>query len=84
MGIKKILKKMKNLIKIKSNGDFELNLNYFNFYNFDKKNLYNEKIIKLFGKPRLKSQDPILQRHKDLAAALQKITEDYVISAIKS
>ena len=81
---KKFLKKMKNLIKIKSNGDFELNLNYFNFYNFDKKNLYNEKIIKLFGKPRLKSQDPILQRHKDLAAALQKITEDYVISAIKS
>ena len=42
--------------KLNSNG-FELDLSYFDFYLADKKpNFYNQKILELFGKPRLKNQ----------------------------
>ena len=43
---KRYLTDFKKLVKIKKNGEFELNLNYFNFYNFDKKN-YFSKILKI-------------------------------------
>ena len=42
------------LITIK-NGKFELDLSYFDYYNFDKrKYLFSEKLISILGNPRAK------------------------------
>ena len=77
----KYLKDFKELIKIKNNGEFELNLNYFDFYNFDRKNYFSKNFINLFGNPR-EAQSKLNTKHFDLAAALQKIVEICVENAL--
>lgn len=80
------LEKIKNTIKLKKKGEFELNLNYFNhhkkniIYSFDNvapkiNNLFNKNFINLFGNPRKKDED-ISNYHKDLAASVQKVYEE--------
>jgi carbamoyltransferase len=78
--------KIKNIIKLKKNGEFELNLSYFNhhkkniIYSFDNvapkiDNLFSNNFINLFGNPRKKDED-ISGYHKDLAASVQKVYEE--------
>jgi len=43
--------KVKKLIKLYSDGSFELNMDYFEFHR-STKNTYNKKFIEIFGKPR--------------------------------
>lgn len=51
---------------------FELDLNYFNYYTFDrKKNFFTSKLIDLIGLPRQKN-DKLLPRHYEIAGALQR------------
>jgi carbamoyltransferase len=80
------LEKIKNIIKLKKNGEFELNLSYFNhhkkniIYSFDNvapkiDNLFSNNFINLFGNPRKKDED-ISGYHKDLAASVQKVYEE--------
>jgi len=78
---KKYLKDFKNLVKIKNNGEFELNLNYFDFYNFDKKNYFSKKFEDLFGKPK-DTQKKLNIKHFNIAAALQKTVELCVENAL--
>ena len=48
-------KKLQNLIHLKSDGSFELDLNYFNFYNFHKPNFYNKKkLLNFIGLEKMK------------------------------
>jgi carbamoyltransferase len=80
------LEKIKNIIKLKKNGEFELNLSYFNhhkkniIYSFDNvapkiDNLFSNNFINLFGNPRKKDEN-IIGYHKDLAASVQKVYEE--------
>ena len=85
------------IIKIlKSNSEFffELDLKYFDHhetvidYDFESgypyfDDLYSKKFEKLFGKSR-KTNEPIKQIHKDLAASLQKAFEEVVIDKLDS
>lgn len=63
---------------------FKLNLEYFDhFYQYGKKrNGYSGKFIKKFGPPRLPNE-PLSQRHADLAFALQRVTESTVLNLVK-
>tara|TARA_Y100000590_G_C15728303_1_gene1016065 strand:+ start:1488 stop:3197 length:1710 start_codon:yes stop_codon:yes gene_type:complete len=73
--------KMKKIYKFVEGG-FELDLSYFDFYHFDKKpNFYNEKLVKLFGKPRQKNKQ-ISKRHFQIAGALQRAFEQIVLHLI--
>lgn len=63
--------KIKKLINFSSEG-FELNLNYFNYYTFDrKKNFFTDKLCKFIGAPRNKNEK-LLIRHYEIAGALQR------------
>ena len=64
-----------NIIRLKNDGTFELDLSYFKGYIHEQPNLYSEKIVKEFG-PARKTEEKISQRHYEIAAALQKATED--------
>ena len=77
---KRYLKDFKKLVKIKNNGEFELNLNYFNFYNFDK-NYFSKNFENLFGNAR-NTKDKLNKKHFDIAAALQKTVESCVENAL--
>jgi carbamoyltransferase len=74
---------------IKSLDPFKLNMKYFNIpkvLHISGKpvieKIFNDKFIDLFGKPRNKSQNEELvnEIYKDLAASVQKVFEDIVIS----
>lgn len=65
--------KMKNLIDIKNDGSFALDMDYFAYHY--KNSMPSEKFVKTFG-PIRKKGEIVGKRHKDIAAAVQMITED--------
>ena len=71
-------KQIKNeLIDIKNDGTFKLDMNYFKYHRGFR--MTSEKFHKLFGSPPRKSEDEITQFHMDLAASIQSVTEEIVI-----
>ncbi len=75
--------KIKKLIDIKDDGTFRLDQKYFNYT--AGLTMTNEKFHNLFGqKPRNAESDKITQFHMDIAASIQKITEEIMIKLVKS
>ena len=75
--------KVRNLIDLKEDGTFRLDQTYFNYATG--LTMTNEKFNKLFcQKPRDSKNDKITQFHMDIAASIQKVTEDIMISLAKS
>ncbi len=67
-----------NLIDIKNDGSFRLNQNYFDYSTGLK--MTNKKFNNLFGaEPRNPSKVQLNQFHMDLAASIQKVTEDILL-----
>ncbi len=66
---------MKNIIHQDQNGGFKLNLDFFEFYNFWDSRMYSNLFIDTFGPPRGKD-DPIEDRHQEIAAAMQLAFEE--------
>ena len=77
------LDKINLLIDIKDDGTFRLNQKYFNYATG--LTMTNDKFHNLFGqKPRNPVHEKITQFHMDIAASIQKITEDIMIKLSKS
>jgi carbamoyltransferase len=73
---------MEKLIRIRADGSFELDLEYFSFM-YDEARMYTDRLIQLLGPPRHPS-DPISPRHMDIAASVQAVTEDAMVSLVGS
>ena len=74
---------LNNLIDIKEDGSFRLNQKFFNYATG--LTMTNDKFHSLFGqKPRNAKKDSLSQFHMDIAASIQKVTEDIVIKLAKS
>jgi len=72
-----------NLIDIKEDGTFRLNQAYFNYATG--LTMTSKKFHDLFGqKPRDSKKDQLTQFHMDIAASIQKVTEDIMIKLTKS
>ena len=72
----------KNLIDIKSDGTFRLNMSYFNYHRGFR--MTSKKFDKLFrNKPRQK-ETQLTQFHMDLASSIQLITEEILIKLAKN
>lgn len=67
-------KLLKKVIDIKEDGSFRFDLSYFVFHYKDK--MPSQKMCDLLGGPIAKRDTEMTQRHKDIAAALQMITEE--------
>ena len=75
--------KVKQLIDIKEDGTFRLDQKYFNYATG--LTMTNEKFNNLFGqKPRNPNKEKITQFHMDIAASIQKVTEEILINLAKS
>jgi carbamoyltransferase len=75
--------KVKELVDLKEDGTFRLNQEYFNYATG--LTMTNEKFNNLFGqKPRNPHNENITQFHMDIAASIQKVTEEIMISLAKS
>lgn len=66
------------LINIRADGSFTLNLKYFEFLKGER--MVGEAFEQLFGAPIRKPESPLSQRDCDLAASIQKVTEDAVLA----
>jgi len=72
-----------NLIDIKDDGTFWLDQSFFNYATG--LTMTNEKFHNLFGaKPRDPKKDKLTQFHMDIAASIQKVTEDIMVKLAKS
>ena len=75
--------KVKKLVDLKEDGTFRLNQKYFNYATG--LTMTNEKFDDLFGqKPRNPNNESINQFHMDIAASIQKVTEEIMINLAKS
>jgi carbamoyltransferase len=66
-----------HLIDLKPDGSFWLNMNYFNYC--QGLTMTSPKFDELFGGPPRGLETAIEQRHMDLAASIQRVTEDVVL-----
>ncbi len=71
-----------NLIDIKEDGTFRLDMNYFKYHRGFR--MTSRKFHKLFGKPPRKFESKLLQFHMDIAASIQLVTEEIVLKIAKS
>ena len=71
-----------NLIKISHDGSFQLDMSYFNYATG--LTMTNKKFDKLFGGPPRQKESQLTQKEMDLAASIQKVTEDIVIQIAKA
>ena len=67
----------KNLIDIKEDGTFRLNMEYFDYCTG--LTMTNEKFDQLFGGPARKPEQRLTQREMDLAASVQAVTEEIML-----
>ena len=75
--------KVKQLLDLKDDGTFRLDQKYFNYATG--LTMTNEKFNNLFGqKPRNPQNDKITQFHMNVAASIQKVTEEIMINLAKS
>ncbi len=83
-GEPKFVKTIKeNLIDIKKDGSFNLSQEYFDYTTGLK--MTNSKFNDLFGqKPRDSEKEEITQFHMDIAASIQKVTEEVMIALVQS
>ena len=74
---------LNNLIDIKDDGSFWLNQKYFNYATG--LTMINDKFSELFGqKVRNSKNEKITQFHMDIAASIQKVTEDIMLKIANS
>tara|TARA_A100001011_G_scaffold318480_1_gene338270 strand:- start:692 stop:2527 length:1836 start_codon:yes stop_codon:yes gene_type:complete len=75
--------KIKQLIDIKKDGSFRLDQKYFNYATG--LTMTNKNFHKLFGQnPRNPENEEITQFHMDIAASIQKITEDIMVKLARA
>jgi carbamoyltransferase len=69
-----------HLIDIKEDGSFWLDQSYFNYC--AGLTMTSSKFDDLFGQPARKPESPLTQFHMDIAASIQKVTEDVMMRIV--
>ncbi|PIN81957.1 hypothetical protein COV11_00430 [Candidatus Woesearchaeota archaeon CG10_big_fil_rev_8_21_14_0_10_30_7] len=73
------LEEFRKLIHVKEDGSYALNMDYFVFHY--KQTMPSKKMEQLLG-PIKNKDEPITQRHKDIARSLQEITEEILFKIL--
>lgn len=73
---------LSNLIDVKNDGTFKLNMDYFDYVTGLK--MTNRQFDKLFDGPPRQPESPITQREMDMARSIQEVTEQVVLKLAHS
>ncbi len=73
---------LEHLIDVKEDGSFRMNMDYFNYCTG--LTMTNGRFDDLFGGPPRRPEEPIEQRHMDLAASIQAVTEEVITRLCRS
>ncbi len=68
---------LENLIDLKKDGSFRLNMDYFNYATG--LTMTNARFAELFGAPARKPESELTQREMDIARSIQDVTEEVVL-----
>ena len=68
---------LENLLDLKADGTFRLNMAYFNYATG--LTMTNARFAGLFGAPARKPETPLSQREMDIARSIQEVTEEVVL-----
>ena len=68
---------LERLVDLKPDGSFWLDMDYFNYC--QGLTMTNERFHRLFGGPPRTPESPLEQRHMDLAASIQAVTEQAIL-----
>ncbi len=71
-----------NLIDVKEDGSFRLNVDYFNYCTG--LTMTNGKFDRLFGAPARKPSEQLTQDHMDIAASIQAVLDEVVLKLTRS
>ena len=71
-----------HLIDIKSDGTFRLQMDYFDYATGLR--MTNDRFADLFGRPARKPESPLTQQEMDIAASIQEVTEEIVLSVART
>jgi carbamoyltransferase len=72
---------LKELLDLKEDGSFRMNMDYFAFCYRDR--MTSSKMEELFGGPPRSSESEITQREMDIAASIQAVTEEIVLRMVR-
>ncbi|MEK6837230.1 MAG: carbamoyltransferase, partial [Nanoarchaeota archaeon] len=70
----------KKIIDVKEDGSYRLDMGYFTFHYGT--SMLSKRFEERFG-PARKKEGPVEERHKDIAASLQKVVEEVVFKAVR-
>jgi len=76
--------KVERILRIRSDGSFDVDTSYV-AYHYSAEESYNRRFVELFGEPRkpgapFDPADPRARNYADIAASVQAVTEDCVVS----
>ena len=70
-----------NLLDLKEDGSFRLNMDYFTYCYTDV--MVGDKFAELFDGPRRPPESPVTQREMDIAASIQSVTEEIMMRIVR-
>jgi carbamoyltransferase len=73
---RRYIEPFRDVIKIKPDGGYEVDLSYFAYHYRGRPHWFSDKFFRVFGDPRPREDGEISDRHRDIAAALQLRTEE--------
>jgi carbamoyltransferase len=73
---------LEHLVDLKDDGSFRLDQQYFDYCTG--LTMTNDRFADLFGGPRRKPEELLTQKHMDLAASVQKVTEEVMLRLTRS
>ena len=77
------VERFRDVIRPTPDGGYAVNMAYFSYDAFGQLRPFTRKFIDTFGPPRL-PDEPLTDRHRDLAFALQAVTEEIVLHVVRA
>jgi carbamoyltransferase len=82
-GQDRLVKRMRDVVRLEPDGRFSINQNYFSFDCFGALRPFKRKFIEAFGPMRLPGEQ-LREHHMDLAYALQSLAEEVVLHVARA
>jgi carbamoyltransferase len=76
------VERMREVIHLTDDGGFRVDFTYFDFHRYGMLRSFTRKFLDTFG-PARRREDPLEDRHRDLARALQTVAEEVVVHVVR-
>jgi carbamoyltransferase len=77
------LARFRDVIRPTADGGYAVNMAYFSYDTYGQVHPFKRKFIDTFGLPRMRGE-PITDRHRDIAYAVQAVTEEIVLHRVRT